>query len=212
MSESLRPFDPRGTVLGDEVYARVGEAIIDGTLAPGERLRDHELARRLGGSRTPVREALQRLERVGLVEVAPNRYTRVSIPSQKSREDVREFLVLSAANAARFAMKRGSDEDIATSVDLADVVVEASASDDYPAIVQASWRLFSHLMFTAGNVMRLKVMKEAQLAIRRYTSQWQPYFTDVEERTAKYRELRDALLARDGIRAERAVRAVYGLD
>lgn len=212
MSESLRPFDPRGTVLGDEVYTRLGEAIIDGSLAPGERLRDHELARRLGVSRTPVREALQRLERIGLVEVAPNRYTRVSIPSQKSREDVREFLVLSASNAARFALRRGTDDDIARAVDLAEAVVTASAADDYTAIVTASSELFAHLMFTAGNGTILQVMKEAQLAIRRYTSQWRPYDTDPDVRTAKYRAVRDALADHDDAAAEHAVRAVYGLD
>src|SRR6478752_2512141 len=76
MTVPFSPLDPRGTVLGDEVFARLGEAILDGQLAPGERLRDHELAQRLGVSRTPVREALQRLERTGLVEVSPNRYTR----------------------------------------------------------------------------------------------------------------------------------------
>lgn len=212
MSAPLEPFDPRGTVLGDEVYARLGEAIIDGSLAAGERLRDHDLARRLGVSRTPVREALQRLERVGLVEVAPNRYTRVSIPSQKSREDVREFLVLAASNAARFAIRRGTQEELATAVDLADAVVEASAADDYHGIVETSSRLFAHLMFTAGNTTILTVMKEAQPAIRRYTSQWRPVFTDPTERTDKYRAVRDALAARDDAHAEQSVRAVYGLD
>ena len=74
------------------MYARLGEAILDGSLAPGERLRDHELAERLGVSRTPVREALQRLERTGLVEVAPNRYTRVTTPNDKVQADVFEFV------------------------------------------------------------------------------------------------------------------------
>ena len=78
MTKPFGPLEPRGAVLGDEVYALLGEAILDGRLPAGERLRDQELAERLGVSRTPVREALQRLERTGLVEVAPNRYTRVS--------------------------------------------------------------------------------------------------------------------------------------
>ena len=51
---------------------------MDGTLAPGERLRDQELCEWLGLSRTPVREALSRLEQDGLVETAPQRYTQVA--------------------------------------------------------------------------------------------------------------------------------------
>ena len=73
MSTFLRPIDHNdlttGVSLSDEVYARIGAAIVDGSLAPGERLRDGDIAAQLGISRTPVREALQRLERFGLVEL-----------------------------------------------------------------------------------------------------------------------------------------------
>jgi DNA-binding GntR family transcriptional regulator len=53
-------------------------AIQDGTLEPGERLNDEQLTAWLGVSRTPVREAIARLESEGLVEMAANRYTRVA--------------------------------------------------------------------------------------------------------------------------------------
>ena len=52
------------TLLSDRAYAVLRSAIIDGTLAPGERLRDAELVERLGLSRTPIREAIARLEEV----------------------------------------------------------------------------------------------------------------------------------------------------
>jgi DNA-binding GntR family transcriptional regulator len=51
--------------------------IEDGTLTPGETLRDHDIAQRLGISRTPVREALQMLEQLGAIETVPGSYTRV---------------------------------------------------------------------------------------------------------------------------------------
>lgn len=54
------------------------DAIVDGTLAPGELLHDDELCAWLGLSRTPVRGALARLESEGLVETAPQRFTRVA--------------------------------------------------------------------------------------------------------------------------------------
>jgi DNA-binding GntR family transcriptional regulator len=65
-------------LLRDEAYGRLRDAILDGTLAPCEQLRDAELGRWLGLSRTPVREALARLEEHGLVESVPNRWTRVA--------------------------------------------------------------------------------------------------------------------------------------
>jgi len=88
MSVTLPPIRLEGgTILSDEVYARIGAAILNGTLPAGARLRDVELAEQLGVSRTPVREALQRLERFGLVEVAVGRYTRGSEPSESLRQE-----------------------------------------------------------------------------------------------------------------------------
>ena len=68
----------RTTLLRDSVHDRVRDAIVDGTLAPGEVVRDTELATWLGVSRTPVREALLRLGGTGLVRAAPGRSTVVA--------------------------------------------------------------------------------------------------------------------------------------
>ena len=66
------------SLLRENAYRSIRDAIVDGTLAPGERLNDAELAQWLGVSRTPVREALTRLEESGLVQTKPGRYTMVS--------------------------------------------------------------------------------------------------------------------------------------
>lgn len=62
----------------EEVYAQVRDWIVQGELRPGEALRDQDIAAHLGVSRTPVREALLRLEVEGFVETAHNRWTRVA--------------------------------------------------------------------------------------------------------------------------------------
>lgn len=64
-------------ILRESVYQQLRDWIVRGILEPGEQLRDQQLAQRLGVSRTPVREALRRLEDEGLVETAKNRWTRV---------------------------------------------------------------------------------------------------------------------------------------
>lgn len=66
------------SLLREDAYRAIRDAIVDGTLAPGERLNDADLTEWLGVSRTPVREALARLERAGLVQTKPGRYTIVS--------------------------------------------------------------------------------------------------------------------------------------
>src|SRR5271166_5004202 len=68
----------RRTLAREEAYTQLREWIVDGTLRPCEFLRDQEIAASLGISRTPVREALRRLEDEDLVETASNRWTRVA--------------------------------------------------------------------------------------------------------------------------------------
>lgn len=66
------------TFVRQEAYAKLRNWILDGTLAPGAQLRDKKLAEQMGVSRTPIREALLRLEDEGLVKTKPNRSTTVS--------------------------------------------------------------------------------------------------------------------------------------
>lgn len=66
------------TFVRQEAYLKIRNWILDGTLAPGIQLRDKELAEELGVSRTPIREALLRLEEEGFVQTKPNRATLVT--------------------------------------------------------------------------------------------------------------------------------------
>jgi DNA-binding GntR family transcriptional regulator len=81
-------------LLRETAYEKLCEAIVDGTFAPGEALHDGELCGWLGLSRTPVRDALSRLRDEGLVEMAPQRYTRVA---DMTVRDVHEVVPLLAA-------------------------------------------------------------------------------------------------------------------
>lgn len=103
---------PRQT-LREQVYATLLDAIVSGALPPDSRLRDADLAAELQVSRTPVREALQRLEDEGLVQTAPGSQTRVT-PLRES--DAREAVPVVAALhalAARHATPLLTGEDAA---------------------------------------------------------------------------------------------------
>lgn len=212
MTVPFMPLDPRGTVLGDEVYARLGEAILDGQLAPGERLRDHELAERLGVSRTPVREALQRLERTGLVEVAPNRYTRVTTPNDKVQAEVFEFVGYLMGIAVRMAVTRCSDEVLGDTLIDVDDMIEASRADDHEALARASHAFFARITLATENVAMLRVMREGEIAIRRSLPGWHPYIECPIGRTAAYEVFRDAVAQRDADGAESVLRDIHGFS
>jgi len=209
MTVPFVPLDPRGAVLGDEVYARLGEAILDGRLAPGERLRDQELAEWLGVSRTPVREALQRLERIGLVEVSPHRYTRVSQPNRQT--DTAELVAFNMGLAVRMASARADDEELAQALERLDEVIASSRANDAVALADASHAFFAVITRAAGNYALLQFVREYEFAIRRDMVGWVPFLECPIGRTAAYEEFREAFVARDGDRAEALLRGIHGL-
>jgi len=108
--------EARGTVerplLRDTAYAKLCEAIVDGTLTPGEPLHDDELCGWLGLSRTPVREALTRLRDERLVEMEPQRFTRVAPVCAADVHDVVPLLAVLHALATELSVPRLADRDL----------------------------------------------------------------------------------------------------
>src|SRR5206468_5574524 len=76
----------------EQVYARLRDLIVQGSLAPGSRIAETEIATRLGVSRTPVREALQRLQQEGYVNGSPGAQQSRLTVAPLTRDDVYELL------------------------------------------------------------------------------------------------------------------------
>jgi DNA-binding GntR family transcriptional regulator len=98
-------------VLRDTVYANLRDWIVQGILEPEEKLKDDELAKRLGVSRTPVREALMRLEGEGLIETSANRWTRVTSVNLKDAERIYPVVARLETLALELAFKQLTKDD-----------------------------------------------------------------------------------------------------
>lgn len=137
--------------LGDLAANEIRRAILSGDLAPGERLKQEQLAADLQVSRIPVREALRVLEAEGLIETRPGRGSMVI---EVTRDDALEVLTVRAtleSLAARLAAERGTAEAIA---ELREAVVEgknASASGDHVTASSAHTRFHLDLARAGGN-------------------------------------------------------------
>lgn len=88
-SNSLSPAMNQG--LRQIVYEKLKEAIVDGTIKPGSKLSEIELAERMAVSRTPVREAIRQLAQTGLVTLTPRRGAFVTMPTLKDASDLYEL-------------------------------------------------------------------------------------------------------------------------
>ena len=99
--------------LRDVVFNTLRQAILKGELAPGERLMEIQLAEKLGVSRTPIREAIRKLELEGLVLMIPRKGAEVAKISEKSLRDVLEVRRSLEELAIELACQRMSSEDLA---------------------------------------------------------------------------------------------------
>ena len=96
--------------LRDLVFTTLRQAILKGELLPGERLMEIQLAEKMGVSRTPIREAIRKLEREGLVIMVPRKGAEVAGISEKILRDVLEVRMTLEKLALRLAFKRqGTD-------------------------------------------------------------------------------------------------------
>ncbi|MGW9114986.1 GntR family transcriptional regulator [Microbacterium sp. NPDC055683] len=157
--------------LGDHVYARLGELIVEGALHPGQRLRDLDLAAELGVSRMPVRETLIRLEREGLVSIAASRTTVVTDVRDADRTAVAGFLrgQLPAVAEAALADHRALG------------VIEASmgarfdeSALDASSAADLAWGLFGVFARASQNPFYESVLGHMDLFVRRLTRTMPP--------------------------------------
>ncbi|MFF5182010.1 GntR family transcriptional regulator [Micromonospora sp. NPDC000316] len=131
-------------LLRDNAYRTIRDAIVDGTLAPGERLNDADLAQWLGVSRTPVREALARLEEAGLVQTKPGRYTMVTtldVQAARAAQSVtaamHELAVRQAVpnlSAAEIESMRAANRRFAAALRTGDVDAAIASDDEFHGI------------------------------------------------------------------------------
>jgi DNA-binding GntR family transcriptional regulator len=177
-------------------------AIIDGRLEPGRRLKEEELARELGISRTPVREALLVLQTEGLLESAPNRGAAVRSYEADAIEEMYDLRALLEGHAAHRAAARLSDEDVARLHESNARFATLRAADDVGALIEENHFFHSTILAAAGSErlgQMLRTVIELPLVYRSY------YWYSPEQKLISdhyHHQLAHALSARDGDRAE----------
>jgi DNA-binding GntR family transcriptional regulator len=155
------------TLIREEVYATLLEWIIDGTLEPGERLRDYDLAARLGTSRMPIREALRRLEDEGLVEAAANRWTRVSLLDESTVQNIFPLLCALEPLAMRLAGPNLTKADRDRMIDANTSLKEALRTDNSAQASAADAAFHDAFVERAGNPDLVRFVRELRLKVRR---------------------------------------------
>ncbi len=154
-------------LLRDHVYLRLRDAIVDGTLAPGEQLKDIELAGWLGVSRGPVRDALLRLSHGGLVLARPGRATVVAPLDARETRDARDVVAAMHQVAVRESVHLLTDADLAAMRDAGARFAAAVAAGDVEAALLADDDLHAVPVRAAGNRALEAVLDQLTPVVRR---------------------------------------------
>ncbi|MFF1539868.1 GntR family transcriptional regulator [Microbacterium sp. NPDC058269] len=190
--------------MSDDVYRRLRDAIVDGELRPGERLRDSELAEDLGTSKTPVRHALARLAEQGLVEMQRNRSTRVAPLDLDRIRDAMAVFGDSWIGSVRHAMPQIQEDDVTYLVDLTENMFTAGRQRDVLAYGVALRAIAIGFARLEGNAVRESVIELLGPQIRRFTQHAGGSFDWVASEKSTL-EIREAIVRRDATQVRAAL-------
>jgi DNA-binding GntR family transcriptional regulator len=156
------------SVLADQVKDRILEGILNGQYPPDSRIVETQVARTLGTSQAPVREALRGLEALGVVEITPFRGARVRRPSK--REIIEAYAVRSTleALASRLAVPRKSDADLGELAGHLDAMRAAARGGDGRGLAEADARFHGRIVELADNGTLEKVWRSLEPFSRTY--------------------------------------------
>lgn len=154
--------------LRDVVFNTLRDAILKGELEPGERLMEIQLAERLGVSRTPIREAIRKLELEGLVLMIPRKGAEVAKISEKSLRDVLEVRRSLEELAAELACQRMDAEALKDLEDAQKAFIQAVESGETMTMAEADEHFHDVIYMGTGNTRLVQILNNLREQMYRY--------------------------------------------
>jgi DNA-binding GntR family transcriptional regulator len=195
-----------GRKVTDWVTDEIREAIIELRLRPGEALREAAIADQLGVSKTPIREAIMRLEKEGLVETASFKGAVVTGYSRRDLEEIYELRALLEGAAARTAAQRASAQ---TLDELAGILARSRALRDAGRLTDLASLLgeFDVVIYAQVTNARIAALIDNMRAhLGRIGKLTEAIPGRVEASVEEHARIVDAIARRDGEEAERFMR------
>ncbi len=192
--------------LRHDVRNHLRNQIFDGTLQPGDRIVESRLARELGISQAPVREALRELEQMGLVVSYPNRGSSVRRVEPKDAEEMYVLRAHLEVLAVDLAIPRLGEDDLATLDRFIDDMVEAAKDDDPERLTELDTGFHEFILTCSGNTLLLKTwqgispLNWTMMTVIRLKDR------NLVELAERHRPIVEALRAGDQQQAEQAIR------
>ena len=191
--------------LRDVVFNTLRQAILRGELKPGERLMEIQLANKLGVSRTPIREAIRKLELEGLVLMIPRRGAEVAEITEKSLRDVLEVRSALEELAVELACERITDEDVDKLREAAKEFEEVSKSGDVTALAEADVRFHDIIYFATDNQRLIQLLYNLREQMYRYRVEYLKREEVHVTLFAEHDHIIECIVKRDKVAAKQAI-------
>ncbi len=191
--------------LRDVVFNTLRDAILRGELKPGERLMEIKLAEKLGVSRTPIREAIRKLELEGLVVMTPRKGAQVAKITESDLVDVLEVRVVLERLAVELVCEKISDEQIAELRSIHEQFKRAIDKGDATTIAKGDVAFHDVIYAATGNKRLIQILNNLREQMYRYRLE---YIKDREKRISlidEHKSLIDAIEKRDVKAAKEAI-------
>jgi DNA-binding GntR family transcriptional regulator len=183
------------------VIEKLSNLIVDGSLAPGTRIVETELALELGVSRGPVREALQAMARDGFIDLRPHQGTFVHQPTEKEVRDFFEVRMALEVQSVERAAEQIDPSDAEKLTSIMDAARAALSRGDDPSAYHEGQDLHIEIAVISGNDLLTDLLR----TMKRRSDWYSPPF-EFDSRTRAWREheeLVDAIVHHDGARARK---------
>jgi DNA-binding GntR family transcriptional regulator len=185
------------------VYDRLKDAIITGTLRPLERISENKVAADFGLSRTPVRQALQRLEAEGLIQVVPKRGSFVSRPTVEDILEIYQIRTPLEAVCARVAAERIEESQLTLLDRLVRVEQARGPGRAADRSLRAAAQFHAVIYGCSRNQRMATLLVDLQNQVHRVRVLWPSTVARLGDTWSEHAAIVEALRARDGAAAER---------
>ena len=185
--------------LRDVVFNTLRQAILTGELQPGERLMEIHLAERLGVSRTPIREAIRKLELEGLVIMIPRRGAEVAQITEKSMNDVLEVRRAVDALCVELACERISAEELKALSEACEAFAQTvrAQDKDVKKIAHADVALHDIIVRATGNERLIQLVNTLSEQMYRYRFEYLKDFSQHEKLIEEHRIIYESIVSKD---------------
>lgn len=183
--------------LRDVVFNTLRQAILTGELKPGERLMEIHLANRLGVSRTPIREAIHKLELEGLVTMIPRRGAEVAQITEKSMSDVLEVRRALDVLCAELACDRITPRELSELKLACDNFEAVVQTKDLKKITLADVALHDIIVRATGNQRLIQLVNNLSEQMYRYRFEYIKDISRHESLVEEHRIIYQSLLNKD---------------